>query len=285
MTSAESAGAVIIPALLTNRQSIARLRETILGLPESFQCQILTVAQGNAQALRQYVGNPISRKQTLIQAEPLGKWPAVRRALLQVEDNVDWVIVLDGDAAFGGDDVRKLAEILAREGVYHAVGQRHLPELSSADEISSSSRVFVEAYFNTVVLLTLGNQALNRYRGFDIQCGLQGFDSSWLRSIIRDPMPLYGGEAVLFYESVKRGTLVASFGVSQSARSLSTYRVEQIVAHLLDLDFIKETPSGTFQAAVHLTLSVYDKWITDESQFCQEIEQLVLKEVRTRRGL
>jgi hypothetical protein len=269
-------GAVIVPSLLTDVKSVTDLRETISEIPESLDCQVLAVIQGKTADRRLYLDKPSRRTHAVVQSEPTGKWPAIWHGLDHIDATVEWVAVFDGDAAFGADGLLAIVELLAAQNAHHAVGQRDVPKLFSADDISSNTRIFVEAYFNTLILLSLGPQALDRYHGFDIQCGLQGFKSSWLRALARTPMPFYGGEALLFRESVQAGIQVASTAVTNLGRSQSTYRTREIVSQLLNLDFIKAIPYETFKAAAELAPSTYANWALDRVDFRREIEQLVL---------
>ena len=279
MSLRESPGVVIIPALLRNHHSIIRLQEAIISVPADLNCSLIVVVQGDEKALHRYSANRALRDHVLVQAEPRGKWEAVVCGLRHVAETQQWVVVFDGDAAFDGGELRGLINLLIWQDVHHVIGQRQLPSLTSRDQRSAHTRIFLEAYFNTLILLSLGEEAIERYRGLDVQCGLQGFKLNWLRSIMKHPMPFYGGEAILFYESAKVGVPAATVSVRQRQQRSSSYTVEQVVAQLLQLDFIKEVSTDKFELALELAITCYAHWITDCSRFRSEIQQLVLSHI------
>lgn len=275
-------GAVIIPALLRNQDAINRLRETITSVPVDPNCTPIAVVQGDEEYLHRYSANRAQRDHILVRVEPHGKWEAVRCGLRHVAETQQWVAVFDGDAAYGGADLAELVNLLIRQDCCHVIAQRRLPMLTSSDERSTHTRIFVEAYFNTLILLSLGEEAVERYRGLDIQCGLQGFKPHWLRSIITKPMPFYGGEALLFYKSAKSGVTVATVPVRQRERRPSSYTVDRIVAQLLQLDFIKAVSIEQFRLALELAGTCYPEWIRDPAQFRSEMQQLVLDRIEAK---
>ncbi len=278
----KSFGAVIVPCVLNDVESITNLNATISEVPENLNWQVVAVIQGDAQIRQLCLHNRASRNHTIVEAEPIGKWPAIWLGLNHVNAEAQWIAVFDGDAAFSAQGLSAVISPVANNNAQHVVGQRDIPMLSSVDDLSSNTRIFIEAYFNTLVLLSLGQPCLTRYRGFDIQCGLQGFESSWLRTLARTPMPLYRGEALLFHKSIEAGVAVAPATVTQRMKSQSSYRTHQIVAELLGLDFVAGISTETFESAVEAAANTYDKWILDRIAFRFEIEELVLRLVRSR---
>jgi hypothetical protein len=280
-TFRDSRGCIIVPARAADSDAIDRLAGVLdalrpLGQPIVLVAQLDAASRTAFAALAASHG-PAVHGVTL--DRPVGKWPAVGHALPLLSGVEDWVAVFDGDGAFSASDLPALVEPITAGRAVHAIGRRPERSLSleAVGQASARSRVHLEAFFNTVTLLTLGVTGDDPLCGFDIQCGLHVFAGARCARMARGALPFYGGELLLFFETVEAGGTVVAADVTVGVNPPSAYRMSEIVDGLLGLHFITTAGRRHFDRALTIAPQWYKGWGLDQRKFENEIDAIVLE--------
>jgi hypothetical protein len=284
-TFRDSRGCIIVPVRASDRDAVDRLAGVLVSLLPLGQ-PIVLVAQLDATSRAAFAAlaarhGPAVRSVTL--DRPVGKWPAVGQALSMLSGTEDWVAVFDGDGAFSASDLPALVEPIVTGHAVHAIGRRPERSLSleAVGQTSARSRIHVEAFFNTVTLLMLGVTDDDALCGFDIQCGLHVFANGRCARMSPGALPFYGGELLLFFETVDDGGTVVAADVTLGVNPPSAYRMSEIVHGLLGLHFIAAAGRRHFDRALTLAPRWYRSWGIDQEEFENEIHATVLDRGRT----
>lgn len=271
----ETSGCVIVPAYLTDDLSILLLKKSLNDLPE-FNGSIIVAAQGSDKILADYKKS--IKKNNFISVEfknKIGKWPAFKICLNKYCNNEQWIAVFDGDNSFFGKDLESLIKPIIIDKIDHVIGKRKKIILGSIDQLSRYSRLYVEAFFNTLTLILLKKEKSKKYFEFDIQCGFQMFSSKIMKRIIDKKLPYYGGELKLFYETIINGGKVANINISVKKGGKSSYSISEIIKEIIDLEFIKQATKSDFEKALRITQILYGNWFKDKDNFKREISELI----------
>ncbi|MDN5849589.1 MAG: glycosyltransferase, partial [Nitrococcus sp.] len=268
-------GAVIIPTYMPQMHSLDRLEavlETLTPILTPIVCRVIVVAQAEPDLLLTFRSLAESRGiETLEFSQRRGKWPAFAAGLKLLSGEEDWIVVLDGDGAFSGTEIPSLVVPIVEGVADHVIGQRDLVRLSARDQITSNSRLYVEAFFNTVALLLLGIADAPAFHRFDIQSGLHAFSAARCKNIALDKLPFYGGELFLFMETMCSGGRVVSVPVTTQENPLSGYLLTEVIDHLLALHWFATASDDVFAKALDIAPCLYQSWIIDAESFRQEI--------------
>lgn len=273
----KSIGAVIIPAYMQQMTSLDRL-EAVLDTLTSIACRVIVVAQAEPDALLLFRSLAESRGiEALEFSERLGKWPAFAAGLKLLSGEEDWIVVLDGDGAFSGTELPSLVAPIVEGIADHVIGQRDLVRLSARDQVTSNSRLYVEAFFNTIALLLLGIADAPAFHCLDIQSGLHAFSAVRCKNISLDQLPFYGGELFLFMETMCSGGRVVPVPVTTQGNPPSDYLLTEVIDNLLALNWLATAPDDVFAEALDIAPCLYKPWICDAASFRKEIRITVLE--------
>ena len=266
---------IIVPFYISTDDTIRVLENALATLPR-FNGRVLVAAQGTKDAVSDFRKRVSSPNVITIESNTrLGKWPAVGRCLSKLNGDEQWIAVFDGDGAFSGADLPQIVAPIMADGVAHTIGKRSNVYLSSIDEFSVHTRIYVEAFFNTLTLLVLKLHETCEYHAFDIQCGFQAFSGTRVREIVSEDLPYYGGELALFHSTVSLRQRVVNVLVHDLKGGRSNYRVSEIVEQLLHLPFLRGVDHGTFTRAVQLVPELYPSWIDSVPAFEDEIRRVL----------
>jgi hypothetical protein len=275
-------GAVVIPAYLHDRESVDKLYLTLQTIPSDLPATLIVAVQYENENWRQKIPEHKKHHTVTIESKKrLGKWRAISLGFSKLLGSESWIATLDGDASYRGEDISKLAHVIVAEQAHHVIGKRDVVLLRSRDDRSVNTRLYLEAYFNSLLLLILNSGKSSQYSGFDIQSGFQVFSMERVKQIRGMAFPFYGGEALLFYSSVKGGYSIRAVDVKILNQTMSTYSVEDMISNMFSLDFISSCQTDVFRNAVDAAISMYSNWIKDSADFRSEIDTLVLSRLTT----
>jgi glycosyltransferase involved in cell wall biosynthesis len=273
----QSVGTVIIPIYMQQMASLHRLESVLDTLP-SIASSVIVVAQAKSDILALFRSFAESRGITVREfSKRIGKWPAFAAGLKLLSGEEDWIVVFDGDGAFPGTVLPSLVAPIVEGIADHVIGQRDLVRLSARDQVTSDSRLYIEAFFNTVVLVLLGIADAPAFRCFDIQSGLHAFSAARCKNISLGQLPFYGGELFLFMETMYSGGRIIPVPVTTQENPPSGYLLAEVITNLLALDWLAATPDHVFIEALNVAPDLYKPWIRDATSFRREIRITVLE--------
>ena len=288
MAAESSRGLVIVPAYVDSRKTADTLQIVVASVARLVSADAVVILQANNKSRFIDCVRSTSRGglRVLKYHRKLGKWPAVAEGIRACGSNAGWIAVFDADGSYDCADLID-ASRLVWEGASHVVGRRSRPVLRAADQSSGNTRVYIEAYLNTLLLLSLGPDALHRYAGFDIQCGFQAFSNARAHEMLRGRLPFFGGELLEFERSVRAGDAVRSCDVQILGNPPSCHSVAEIIDSILSIRSFRSIATSLYQHALVVSERMYPEWIDDPFQFRQEISELLLSrlaEMRRRRA-
>jgi hypothetical protein len=88
-------------------------------------------------------------------------------------------------------------------------------------------------------------------------------------------MPYYGGELLLYLNTVTAGWRLGVARVTTHTDSASSYSIRDIVANSMAIERISSAPRSLFEKALHLAPLMYRRWIDDADLFAADIAALV----------
>ncbi len=160
---------VIVPALLRSDEDDALLQRTLHKVPWRADDELILITQvhrpsGWPHAIAPHVqwkhfGNPIT------------KWKAIDVARQEVSPAASKVVFLDADDPYTEDSLREAWERIEEGGFELLIGQRKQIALRATDELSPHSRLYLEIFFNALLLVKLGKEFSGGGQYPDIQSG------------------------------------------------------------------------------------------------------------------
>lgn len=262
----------LVPALLKDADSERRLMRTLSRFPANADATLVLITQGNRPTVPSLPGIRAVKHEHFDSA--VGKWPAVAHGLSMITPRAaDAVIVLDGDDPItDASAARAFARARSLQSGY-VIGDRRAILLRADDQLSSQSRIFVEIFSNTLLLLTLHARRQIPSVGPDIQSGLCILSARARDALSVDYVMGYGGELALYYELTRAGYTPSSIEIEINEATPSSYSIETIVAGIANLPFFQLVSTERLLEALDLAPSLYSRYLRngDEKRFPQEI--------------
>ncbi len=277
MNEALSGGAVIVPAYLRDEYDVSVLADLLSGLPGIVDRRVV-VAQPGPAGLPSLSGLPGSEGlQLLSLSSGVGKWPAFAAGLERLDGSEPWVAVLDADGAFPSGCLPSLVAAMASGSYSHMIGSRppEAIDLRAVGVDGSHLRRHLEAYSNTLTLLSLGESAESAFAGADLQCGIHLFAGHRLAGLDRGTWPYYGGELQLFHDSIAGGHRVGFAPVEVAENPVSTYPIAEIIRGLFQLPFLAATERSLRERALREAPNFYPGWKLDPAFLASDLEPLL----------
>jgi hypothetical protein len=186
-------------------------------------------------------------------------------------------MLLDADDPVTTQSLVGAFEFAESEHFDYVVGERTSISLPAADQQSSFTRLFVEAFSNTLLLLVLGGPWPLLPRGPDIQSGFCLLSRRVIEVLTLNYVPDYGGELALFFEFVSRGYSYSTLAIESNVSTRSSYSVDRIMTSIAALPFFRTVPHEQLTHAVTLAPTLYSRYFRAglERQFAQEMKPLV----------
>jgi len=155
----------------------------------------------------------------------------------------------------------------------YVVGDRSMILLHADDQLSPQSRVFVEIFSNTLLLLILQTQRPIPNAGSDIQSGLYIISGRARQALSLDYVRDYGGELALYYELASAGFVPSVLGIEANNATPSSYSIEKIVRSIAALPFFQSVSREQFSEALQLAPKLYARFLrqSTKEQFQLEI--------------
>ena len=277
MSGALPAGAVVVPAYLRDSDDVDVLARLLGSLPAVVE-RVVVVAQAGPAGLPALSGLPGDHHLQIIRlASGVGKWPAFAAGLEALAGDEAWVAVLDADGAFPGHCLEPLAAAMTAGSYGHMIGSRapDAIDLRAPGADGSHLRRHLEAWSNTLTLLSLGEPAFSEFSGADLQCGLHIFSQPRLEAASADAWPFYGGELQLFHDSIIAGYPVGFAPIEVAPNAVSTYPIDEICRGLFGLPFLAATDRGLRERALREAPAVYAGWSLDPAALAADLEPLL----------
>ncbi|MDG1957802.1 MAG: glycosyltransferase [Candidatus Binatia bacterium] len=277
MTVDSPAGAVIVPAYLRQPEDVAILAGTLGDLPGSVR-RCIVVAQAGPEGLPPLLDLPSDQRLRVVRLPAgVGKWPAFAEGLAHLDGDESWVAVLDADGAFPGHCLESLAARMVSGPFSHVIGTRppDAIDLRAPGTDGSRLRIHLEAFSNTLALLTLERSTDPAFRNADLQCGLHLFEAGRLRGLEPASWPFYGGELQLFHDSLQAGYTVGFAPIDVAENPVSTYPLEAIVDGLFQLPFLATADASLRERALAETPILYPDWPLDPAMLVADLEPLL----------
>ena len=277
MTEALSGGAVVIPAYLRDEYDVSVLADLLSGLPGIVDRRVV-VAQPGPAGLPSLSELPDAEGlQVVSLSSGVGKWPAFAAGLERLDGHEPWVAVLDADGAFPSRCLAPLVAAMAAGSCSHMIGSRRPDaiDLRAVGADGSHLRRHLEAYSNTLTLLSLGESADSAFAGADLQCGIHLFAGHRLAGLARDSWPYYGGELQLFHDSIAGGHRVGFAPVEVAENPVSTYPIAEIIRGLFHLPFLAATERRLRERALREAPNFYPGWKLDPVFLASDLEPLL----------
>lgn len=264
---------VLIPALIRNepaRRDMDLLLRTVDTIPTDIDTALYVVLQGSTKDKSDVERRRDPRIVLIYCPAPAGKWGAVSLGVEEVRrrhyTHPYVLILMDADRAFEGADIPKLADPINRGISSHTIGRRQglrLPTPGVREEL----RIFVELYFNTLLILRLGLEPTPN-NAFDIQCGFHGLHSSFVERLDLSKLPrFYGGEAAIFVQSVRAENRPSSVDVCFVLATQASFSIDTVFHGLMEIDVIAQTSYDLRRKALNLTPALYRHWLPDADEF------------------
>lgn len=277
MSETLPSGSVIIPAYLRQPEDVSVLATTLRDLPPVVQRRIV-VAQAGETGLPSLSGLPADDRLRLVRLPAgIGKWPAFAVGLEHLAGDESWVGVLDADGAFPGHSIEALANQLLSGSYAHVIGTRppEAIDLRAPGTEGSRLRIHLEAFSNTLALLSLNCGMDPGFQNADLQCGLHLFTPDRLRGAPALSWPFYGGELQLFHDSMAAGDAIGFAPITVAENPVSTYALEAIIDGLFQLPFLAATNRGLREQALREAPSRYPSWGLDPEILASDIGPLL----------
>ncbi len=277
MNEALSGGAVVIPAYLRDEYDVSVLVDLLSGLPGIVDRRVV-VAQPGPAGLPSLSELPDAEGlQVVSLSSGVGKWPAFAAGLERLDGHEPWVAVLDADGAFPSRCLAPLVAAMAAGSCSHMIGSRppDAIDLRAVGADGSHLRRHLEAYSNTLTLLSLGESADSAFAGADLQCGIHLFAGHRLAGLARDSWPYYGGELQLFHDSIAGGHRVGFAPVEVAENPISTYPIAEIIRGLFHLPFLAATERRLRERALREAPNFYPGWKLDPVFLASDLEPLL----------
>jgi len=261
---------VVVPAFLKDPAGEERLRRTLSRFPSASSPVLVLVTQG-----RQFVGPSLPRSGTIIHEHfdnPIGKWAAIRRGLSLIPSGNDGpVLLLDGDDPITD---ASMADVFAAASLRpdFLIGDRKEILLQADDQSSPQSRIFVEIFSNTLLLLILDSAQRTSTLAPDIQSGLYLLSDRARRAIRLEYVHDYGGELALYYELINAGFRSSNLSIEINQATPSAYSIDKILRSIARLPFFKSISSEKLLQALELAPNVYARFLEPNSQSSFEAE-------------
>ena len=132
-------------------------------------------------------------------------------------------------------------------------------------------RLHLEAFFNTLVLLSLNRGSDPVFLGADLQCGLHLFAPKRMEGMGRVAWPFYGGELQVFHDSVAAGLRVGFAPIEVAENPVSTYAIEEIVGGVLRLPCLSSVDRTMRERALREAPSRYAHWNLNPTAFAADL--------------
>ena len=262
----------LIPALLRDAQAEQSLLRTLSRFPPNMPAALVLVTQGRQFSVPSLVGiRAVTHKHF---DRPIGKWSAIRHGLSLIPSNIDDpVLLLDADDPIADASMVSAFEAAALLHPDFMIGERKTILLHADDQLGPQSRVFVEIFSNTLLLLTLQVLRPIPDKGPDIQSGLYLLSGRARRAISLEYVTDYGGELALYYELANAGLAPSSLAIETNKVTPSSYSVENIVRSIAALPFFRPVSRDRLLEALHLAPRLYARYLVQgsEEQFRHEI--------------
>ena len=185
----------LVPALLRNAEAERRLLRTLSRFPSSAPANLILITQGNRITIPSLPGICAILHEHF--DHPLGKWAAIRHGLsLMARSEDEPVILIDADDPITDASMVRTFSSARSINADYVIGDRSMIFLHADDQLSPQSRVFVEIFSNTLLLLTLQTQQPIPSVVSDIQSGLYIISGRARQAISLDYVKDYGGRAI-----------------------------------------------------------------------------------------
>lgn len=267
---------VIVPALITDDESEELLVRTLSRFPPEAAITLALVTQGKSLELP-----PIPGIRSLAQTSfprPIGKWAAVRAGFELVADQKrDPVMLLDADDPVSTRSLMNAIRFAESDHFEYVIGERTSISLSADDQRSPFTRLFVEAFSNTLLLVVLGGPCPLLQRGPDVQSGFYLLSSRAREALTLDYVADYGGELAMFFELVSRGYSFGTLDIESNKPARSSYLVSAILRSIAGLPFFRDASQKQLTHALTLAPRLYARYFESEMdrQFAEEMQPLV----------
>jgi len=279
---------IIIPALIKNEHSIVLLQRTIDKINLTLVIQIIIVLQG--QKLKknnpEYIEfnnlkTPLilqdKNKFTIINFEKrLSKWKAIEIGRDKLPSNKMMVLLLDADDPIEEKSFINLQKTISKTNADCIIGKRNKIILYADDQKSTHSRVFLELFTNT--LLLLNNSRQENLKEFpDIQSGIFSLKSSYLKGIDFSYIEQYGGELSMYYQLAQKNIHFITVKIKTNASLQSTYKVDEIVDAIFKLPYFKNINNQIISEAIVKTPSFYFEYFKNinQKEYIKEITKIL----------
>ncbi len=262
----------LVPALLRNAESERRLLRTLSRFPSSAPATLVLITQGNRIIIPALPGIYAILHEHF--DSPLGKWAAIRHGLSLIAHSADEpVMLIDADDPITDASMLRVFSSAGSSNADYVVGDRSMILLHADDQLSPQSRVFVEIFSNTLLLLTLQTQRPIPNTGSDIQSGLYIISGRARQALSLDYVRDYGGELALYYELASAGFVPSVLGIEANNATPSSYSIEKIVRSIAALPFFQSVSREQFSEALQLAPKLYARFLrqSTKEQFQLEI--------------
>ncbi|MBI5118392.1 hypothetical protein HZA56_18110 [Candidatus Poribacteria bacterium] len=266
---------IIVPALVTDDESVVLLDRTIRAIPSNSNAELFLVTQGMRPTLPDY--NHLRALHWSHFDTPLKKWGAVREAVASIPIDSEPVMLLDADNSIAADSLQGLCTYCAREEVAFLVGERDRIALGAADQLSPNSRLYLEIFTNTLLLIVLDEVRPEATQYPDVQSGLYVVRSDLLHSIDFSGVGNYGGELLLYHDLCRTGVQPKSYPIISVARTRSSYSLRTIIDDTFNLRFFRGVPSNVVQRAKMIAPTLYSRYLDAATidHFTSEIDRML----------
>ena len=262
----------LVPALLRNAETERRLLRMLSRFPSSAPATLVLITQGNRITIPALPGIcAILHKHF---DSPIGKWAAIRHGLSLIARSADEpIILIDADDPITDTSMVRAFTSANSFNTDYVIGDRSMIFLHADDQLSPQSRIFVEIFSNTLLLLTIQTQRPIPSVGSDIQSGLYIISGRARQAISLDYVRDYGGELALYYELASAGFVPSTLGIESNNAAPSSYSIEKIVRSIAALPFFQSISREQFSDALHLAPRLYARFLrqSTKEQFQLEI--------------
>lgn len=265
----------IIPALLRSEDDQLLLEHTIRKVLWRPQDELIIVTQ--VQRAAEGIRSLAPHLHWMHFDKPLTKWKAIDLARAHVSPKSEFIVLLDADDPLLGESLNDALRVADGGAFDLLLGQRTQIALRASDELSPRSRLYLEIFSNTLLLLRLGGMHSTRAACPDIQSGFYLLGRKLLESIQLDYIGAYGGELALYYQIAKASCRIVHVPIQARVSAISSYNLQRIVTDIFALPFFNGVTDSEIDTAKCLAPQIYACYLNQaaEPDFDREIVKIL----------
>lgn len=265
---------IIIPALISNEESSKALQKTIDNIEWKYVKKLILISQGEMPKITLPQSDKFVHE---YYDKGLTKWIAIQKGFKYLEGD-EMVMLLDGDDPIEKNSFKELMEEISTTRADWMVGKRDEIILYSSDQHGQNSRLYLELFTNTLLILL--DELREVYKGNtpDIQSGVYIIRANILKTIDFSDVKSYGGELTIFHQLSMRGVRCESVDIVTNASLQSSYRFKTIVEAIFDFRFFKSRLNEKIlRICGELTPAMYPEYFRnlDLEEYRREVANIV----------